>query len=167
MQLLTARRRAFSALTALTVTAALAGCGGDDKSTGGGGGSASSGNDGAALLKDGFLNVALGGETIQSGSFALKVSGSVDLPEDDEIKKIDGTASITGSVDKNTDKGPLPPMTVTFDVDGSYVDGKSKEGKGAYKGGVTYVGNSFYANWDGTNFAVGTELSKQLLDEIG
>ncbi len=158
-----ARRRALTALTALTLATTVAACGGDEKTAST---PAAAGGDARALLKDGFLNITQDGKPITSGSFSMKLAGKIDVPGDDELKHLEGSAQLNGSIDANPEKKALPPMTVAFDVTGNYVDGKGKKGEGAYKGGVTFVGNTFFANWDGTDYAVGEELSNQLLAEL-
>lgn len=162
------RRRAFSTLTALTVAAALAGCGGDDTSTGGAGGDSgdSEASEAQTLLKDGFLRISKDGEPITSGAFAIKLSGKVDAPQDDEIRGIDGSISLSGAVDKVKEGQELPPFTMKFDVDGTYTDAKGKANDGKYNGAVSFIDDAFFANWDGKDYAVGAELSKTLLDEI-
>lgn len=168
MSSLASRRRAFPTLTAIAAAAALAGCGGDDGSTAGAGeqGPAAAGVDARALLKDSFLQVSNAGEPITAGAFDIKISGKVDAPKDTDLRHLEGKVALKVAVDPGKEGALLPPFALTFDVDGNYADDKGKEGTGAYKGGVSYIGDTFFARWDDVDYAVGDELSKQALAEV-
>jgi hypothetical protein len=160
------RRRAFSAITALAVTAALAGCGSDKTDTGstGGGGDTS---DGRALLKDGFLKVSKDGAAITSGSGKVTITGKVDAPKDKDLKHLEGTVTINAAVEKKASASKaFPPFKFDFSADGNFTSGDGKKLDGKYAGGVSYIGDAFYANWEGKDYAVGEELSAQAVQAI-
>jgi hypothetical protein len=159
------RRRAFSALTALTVAAALAGCGSDKTDTGstGGGGDTT---DGRKIFTAGFLKVSKDGAPITSGAGKITIKGSVDVPKDPDLKHLEGTVTIDAAVDKKAAGKDLPPFKVDFTADGNLKTGDDKSLKGNFSGGVSYINDQFYANWEKQDYAVGAELSSQALEAI-
>lgn len=162
------RRSSKLAAIASVCALGLAGCGGDDEpSTGGGGGSPDV--DAAALLRDSTLNFKKDGKPIEQGTFAFSVSGKVNAPKDEDLQALDGKVNLVTSFDKKpagAKETDLPPFSIGVNVDGSYTDGKGAKQTGKYDAGFSYIGDAFFAKWDGTDYAVGEEFSKQLLAEI-
>ncbi|MDQ8045081.1 MAG: hypothetical protein AAGC46_09655 [Solirubrobacteraceae bacterium] len=161
MVLPASRRLAFTALATLATTAAVAGCGSDGGSGGASSGASASSTDGATLLKAAFKP-----SDASSGYVAVNVKGTIDVPKDDELRHLAGEANLTVSYGKQESGKLLPPLAVAFDVDGDYVDGKGKSGKGKYSGGITYAADQLYANWEGQDYAVGSALTNELMSEI-
>ncbi|MFT4036300.1 MAG: hypothetical protein QM679_12070 [Patulibacter sp.] len=137
----------------------IAGCGSDSDSGSTSGGSGD--GDGKALLN--AMTVTPNGAALKSGTFGVTVTGSVDDAAGKDVRKLDGTAAVTVSAEQlDTAKG-MPPLQVTFDVDGDYTSGSGKSGTAKYAGGFRYVSDQLYVTWKDTDYAFGKELSKQFL----
>ncbi len=52
-------------------------------------------------------------------------------------------------------------MKLSFDIDGSYVDGQGKAGSAKYSGGLSYLDQQLFVNWKGKDYAFGKELTSQ------
>lgn len=158
-----APRRAALLLSCSVLIGGVAGCGSGGGANGGSSSNAApaSSTDGAALLSEAtFLPK---GKPLTSYTAGFSVSGTVDDPSGKDVKKLDGTASGSISVDGlDKAKGSTPPLKATFDVDGTYTTGSGKTGTAKYAGGATYVGQQLYVNWKGKDYAFGEELTKQV-----
>lgn len=162
MLALTSRRAA--ALLSLTLLAGgAAGCGSDDSPAGGGGAPAGD-VDGRKLLNDAFAKYTPDGGPIKSLTAGITVSGNVDAPKDKDLRKLDGKVALTISGEKLDQKTGTPPVKMTFDIDGNYVDGKGKAGSAKYAGGISYLDQQLYVNWKGKDYAFGKELTSQFTE---
>lgn len=152
--------RRTAALLSLTLLAGgAAGCGSDDSS--GSKGAPSGDIDGRQLLNEAFAKYTPDGGPIKSLTAGITVSGKVDAPKDKDLRKLDGKVALTISGEKLDAKTGTPPLKVSFDIDGNYVDGKGKAGSAKYAGGISYLDQQLYVNWKGKDYAFGKELTSQ------
>jgi hypothetical protein len=153
-------RRAVALVSCSLAAVGISGCGSNGDAGTGTSGSTSTGTDGIALLNDAKLTP--GGKPLTSGTVALTLSGTADAPKDKDVRRLGGKVALTVSADKLGAKGGVPPVKVSFDIDGTYTSADGKPGKAKYAGGLTYLGDQLYVNWKGKDYAFGTELTKQV-----
>lgn len=162
MHVLSSRRTVALLSCSLVLGGGVAGCGSDKEAGGSGSTAGASGDvDGRALLNDAFSKYTPDGGPIKSLTAGITISGEVDAPKDDDIRKLDGKVSLTVSSEQLDAKTGTPPVKVTFAIDGDYTDGNGKAGAAKYDGGVSYLDDQLFVSWKGKDYAFGKELTSQ------
>lgn len=158
------QRRTAALLSLTLVAGGVAACGGDDSGSGSTGGAPAGDIDGRQLLSDAFAKYTPDGGPIKSLTAGITISGKVDAPKDDELRKLDGKVALTISGEQLDAKTGTPPVKVTFDIDGSYVDGQGKAGSAKYDGGLSYLDQQLFVTWKGKDYAFGEALTQQVTE---
>lgn len=158
-----ARRPLVGVLLSSVLLVGAAGCGGDDAGSGG----AAADVDAKALLRDAAKNAQAMASDADAVDLSMSVSGNFEMPDDEDVRKLDGKASIAvkaSGLKEANEKKTLPTIAFTGTVDGELTDGAGKASKGAYTAGITIANQELFASWKGKDYTFGEGFSKQLLD---
>ncbi len=159
-------RRTAALLSLSLVAGGMAACGDDDAGSGASSAAPAGDIDGRALLNDAFSKYTPDGGPIKSLTAGITISGKVDAPKDDELRKLDGKVALTVSGEQLDAKTGTPPVKLTFAIDGSYVDGNGKAGSAKYDGGLSYLDKQLFVNWKGKDYAFGEALTSQVTEGL-